>query len=53
MIESQLPFALTTVHCFWPSCPHVAESPDPHAAHDLMERHYAERHGDDLRRLGF
>jgi len=42
-------FNLITVHCF--ACPHVVQAVTPDEAHDLMERHYTERHAVLIRRL--
>jgi hypothetical protein len=39
-----------TVHCFF-RCGHVVRSVDPHAAHQLMERHYDERHTQQINRI--
>ena len=42
---------LVTVHCFWyPRCKHVVTD-TPMAAHDAMEKHYHERHQEDIRRI--
>ena len=40
-----------TAHCFWAaSCRH-AVTDTPIAAHDAMERHYTQRHQDDIRKI--
>ena len=41
---------LVTAHCFWGRCRHVVTDM-PIAAHDAMERHYAEAHDRDMDRL--
>lgn len=35
-------FPTYTVGCF--TCPHTVRDTTPDAAHDLMERHYTEKH---------
>jgi hypothetical protein len=51
---AQLPLPLDgeiwSVHCFF-NCPYVARSTDPQAAHDLMERHYTEKHSQQIARI--
>ncbi len=39
-----------TVHCFF-RCKYIAQSADPQTAHDLMERHYAEKHAQQIDRI--
>ena len=50
--QLSLPLADTiiTVHCFF-GCPYVAQSAAPQPAHDLMERHYAEKHAKQIDRI--
>lgn len=44
-----LPLApeIIDVHCFF-RCKYVARSSDPQQAHDLMEKHYAEKHSHQI-----
>jgi hypothetical protein len=44
-------FPLTTVNCF--ACPAVVSEVSAIRAHDLMEAHYAEKHRQFIRRLGY
>jgi hypothetical protein len=49
MTQIALPLGLITVHCF--TCPHSVTGATPDAAHDAMERHYAEAHAALIRSL--
>lgn len=42
---------LITVHCFFRKCPHVAQSVNPQEAHDLMEKHYQEKHSQQIEQI--
>jgi hypothetical protein len=44
-------FPLTTVNCF--ACPHAISEVSAIRAHDAMEAHYAEKHRQFIRRLGY
>ena len=53
MVERPLlPFAEGTisVHCFF-NCGHVVQSVDPQEAHDLMERHYGQKHAHQIEQI--
>ena len=50
--QLSLPFVeeMIQVHCFF-HCPYVAQALDPQEAHDLMERHYTEKHQGQIARI--
>ena len=50
--QMRLPLAneVIVVHCFF-KCAHVVQSADPQTAHDLMERHYADKHSRQIDRI--
>lgn len=51
-VQLSLPFAhdLIVVHCFF-RCKHIEQSADPQQAHDMMERHYAEKHSAQIDKI--
>lgn len=51
-VQLSLPFVndIIVVHCFF-RCKRIVRSADPQQAHDLMERHYAEKHSDQIDRI--
>ncbi len=50
MEQLSLPLEVIAVLCFF-NCPYVARAVDPQEAHDLMERHYAEKHAHQIERI--
>ena len=50
--QLSLPFIheMIRVHCFF-HCPYITQSLDPQEAHDLMERHYTEKHQQQIDRI--
>jgi hypothetical protein len=51
----QLPMSFAgeviVIHCFFRSCAHVTQSANPQEAHDLMERHYTDKHTRQIERI--
>jgi hypothetical protein len=39
------------IHCFFRGCSYITQSADPQEAHDLMERHYDEKHARQIDRI--
>lgn len=44
-------FPTFSSHCFFAGCLHVETAASPEDLHEVMERHYAERHEAEIRRL--